>query len=49
MKKPLRLTNYLMKKRISYNKRNEIAYLQIGVEELEGHVHGLQQEEIRNE
>ena len=25
--------------RISYNKRNEIAYLQIGVQELEGYVH----------
>jgi hypothetical protein len=39
--------------KISYNKRNEIAYLQIGVQELEGYVHGLenhnQQQEIRNE
>jgi hypothetical protein len=40
--------------RISYNKRNEIAYLQIGVQELEGYVHGLQnhnqqQQEIQNE
>jgi len=25
-----------------YNKRNEIVYLQIGVQELEGHIHGLQ-------
>jgi peptidoglycan hydrolase CwlO-like protein len=28
--------------KISYNKRNEIAYLQIGVQELEGYVHGLE-------
>ena len=28
--------------RISYSKRNEIAYLKIGVQELEGYVHGLQ-------
>jgi predicted RNA-binding protein with EMAP domain len=40
--------------RISYNKRNEIAYLKIGVQELEGYVHGLknhnqQQQEIQNE
>jgi predicted RNA-binding protein with EMAP domain len=39
--------------KISYNKRNEIAYLQIGVQELEGYVHGLgnhnQQREIENE
>ena len=41
--------------RISYNKRNEIAYLKIGVQELEGYVHGLenhnqqQQKEIQNE
>jgi predicted RNA-binding protein with EMAP domain len=40
--------------KISYNKRNEIAYLQIGVQELEGHIHGLQnhkqqQQEIQNE
>jgi chromosome segregation ATPase len=41
--------------KISYNKRNEIAYLQIGVQELEGYVHGLknhnqkQQHEIQNE
>ena len=40
--------------RISYNKRNEIEYLQIGVQELEGYVHGLenhnqQQQEIQNE
>jgi hypothetical protein len=27
--------------KISYNKRNEIAYLQIGAQELEGYVHGL--------
>jgi hypothetical protein len=44
--------SYLNK--ISYNKRNEIAYLQIGVQELEGHIHGLQnhkqqQQEIQNE
>ena len=37
-----------------YNKRNKIAYLQIGVQELEGYVHGLnnhnqQQQEIQNE
>ena len=37
-----------------YNKRNEIAYLQIGVQELEGYVHGLgnhnqQQQEIQYE
>jgi peptidoglycan hydrolase CwlO-like protein len=37
-----------------YNKRNEIAYLKIGVQELEGYVHGLenhnqQQQEIQNE
>ena len=41
--------------RISYNKRNEIAYLKIGVQELERYVHGLeshnqqQQQEIQNE
>jgi predicted transcriptional regulator len=43
--------------KISYSKRNEIAYLQIGVQELEGYVHGLenhnqqqqQQQEIQNE
>jgi hypothetical protein len=42
--------------KISYNKRNEIAYLKIGVQELEGYVHGLknhnqqqQQQEIQNE
>ena len=40
--------------KISFNKRNEIAYLQIGVQELEGYVHGLenhnqQQQEIQNE
>jgi hypothetical protein len=28
--------------KISYSKRNEIAYLQIGAQELEGYVHGLQ-------
>jgi hypothetical protein len=27
--------------KISFNKRNEIAYLKIGVQELEGYVHGL--------
>jgi hypothetical protein len=38
-----------------YKKRNEIAYLQIGAQELEGYVHGLenhnqqQQQEIQNE
>ena len=36
--------------RDNYNKRNEIAYLQIGVQELEGYVRGLnhnqQQQEI---
>jgi chromosome segregation ATPase len=36
------------------NKRNEIAYLQFGIQELEGYIHGLnnqnqQQEEIQNE
>jgi hypothetical protein len=41
--------------RISFNKRNEIAYLKIGVQELEGYIHGLknhnqqQQHEIQNE
>jgi predicted transcriptional regulator len=40
--------------KISYNKRNEIAYLQIEAQELEGYVHGLenhnqQQKEIQNE
>jgi predicted transcriptional regulator len=40
--------------KISYNKRNEIAYLKIGVQELEGYVHGLenhnqQQHKIQNE
>jgi hypothetical protein len=41
--------------RISYNKRNEIVSLQIGVQELEGYVHGLEnhnqgrQKEIQNE
>ncbi len=40
--------------KISYNKRNEIAYLQIGVQELEGYVRGLGnhnqgQQEIQNE
>jgi hypothetical protein len=27
--------------KISYNKRNEIAYLHFGAQELEGYVHGL--------
>jgi hypothetical protein len=41
--------------RISFNKRNEIEYLKIGAQELEGYVHGLenhnqqQQHEIQNE
>jgi hypothetical protein len=40
--------------KISYNKRREIAYLQTGVQELEGYVHGLenhnqQQQEVQNE
>jgi hypothetical protein len=41
--------------KISYSKRNEIASLQMGVQELEGYVHGLenhnqeQQQEIQNE
>ena len=40
--------------KISYNKRNEIAYLKIGVQELEGYVRGLenhnqQQQEIQKE
>jgi hypothetical protein len=42
--------------KISYTKRNEIAYLQIGAQELEGYVHGLenhnqqqQQQEIQSE
>jgi hypothetical protein len=44
--------SYLNK--ISYNKRNEIAYLQIGVQELEGYVRGLEnhnqeQHKIQNE
>ena len=28
--------------KISYSKRNEIVYLKIGVQELEGYVHGLE-------
>ena len=37
-----------------YNKRNEIAYLKIGAQELEGYVHGLEnhnqkQQENQNE
>jgi hypothetical protein len=28
--------------KISYNKRNEIAYLKIGAQELEGYIHGLE-------
>jgi hypothetical protein len=39
--------------KINYNKRNEIAYLQIGAQELEGYVHGHenhnQQQQIQNE
>jgi DNA-binding CsgD family transcriptional regulator len=40
--------------KISYNKRNEIAYLKIGVQEVEGYVRGLknhnqQQHKIQNE
>jgi hypothetical protein len=41
--------------RIGYSKRKEIAYLQIGAQELESYVHGLgnhnkqQQQEIQNE
>jgi hypothetical protein len=40
--------------KVSYSKRNDIAYLQIGVQELEGYVHGLQnhnqqQQEVQNE
>jgi hypothetical protein len=41
--------------KISYSKRNEIAYLQIGAQELERYVHGLenhnqkQQHEVQNE
>ena len=40
--------------RISYSKRNEIEYLKMGVQELEGHIHGLenhnqQQHKIQNE
>ena len=40
--------------KISFNKRNEIAYLQIGVQELEGYVRGLenhnqQLQEVQNE
>jgi peptidoglycan hydrolase CwlO-like protein len=38
--------------KISYNKRNEIEYLQIGVQELEGYIRGLknhnQQQEVQN-
>jgi hypothetical protein len=42
-------------KKISYSKRNEIAYLQFGVQELESYVYGLenhnqqQQHKIQNE
>jgi chromosome segregation ATPase len=32
-----------------YNKRNEIAYLKIGVQELEGYVHGLENHNQRQE
>jgi hypothetical protein len=40
--------------KISYNKRNEIAYLQIEAQELEGYVHGLenhnqQEQQVQNE
>jgi hypothetical protein len=40
--------------KISFNKRNEILFLQIGVQELEGYVYGLenqnqQQQEVQNE
>jgi hypothetical protein len=39
--------------KIGLNKRNEIAYLQSGAQELEGYVHGLknhnQQQELQNE
>ena len=40
--------------KISFKKRNEIAYLQIGVQELEGYVYGLEnhnqhQQEVQNE
>ena len=41
--------------KISYSKRNKIEYLKIGVQELEGYVHGLenhnqqQQHKIQNE
>jgi hypothetical protein len=43
--------SYLNK--IAYNKRNEITYLKIGAQELEEHVHGLenhkQQQEVQYE
>ena len=40
--------------KIAFNKRNEIAYLKIGVQELEGYDHRLenhdqQQQEVQNE
>jgi hypothetical protein len=34
--------------KISYNKRNEIEYLKIGVQELEGYVHGLKTSSIKD-
>jgi hypothetical protein len=46
-------TQILYLNKIVYNKRNEMAYLQIGVQELEGYIRGLnnhnhQQQEIQN-
>ncbi|MBV9179467.1 MAG: hypothetical protein JO297_20760 [Nitrososphaeraceae archaeon] len=34
--------------RVSFNKRNEIAYLKIGAQELEGYVHGLKTSSIKD-
>jgi chromosome segregation ATPase len=42
--------SYLNK--IAYNKRNEIEYLKIEVQELEGYIHGLEnhkQQQVQNE
>ena len=53
------MNNHIIHKLVSIictcnNKRNEIAYLQFGIQELEGYIHGLnnqsqQQEGIENE
>jgi hypothetical protein len=51
----INLVKFTYLNRISYSKRNQIAYLKIGVQELEGYVHGLenhnqqQQQEVQNE